>query len=748
MSSFEKICGDIRTHLQETAAPSAAMMTADQIFRKTVDFIHDENYTNAPSSASLENLAETPRLSGGVDFSDTNALESIINFVNGAIPETEFSMESGVGSRAHVVETVAKNVARILSGDTLSAAEQVGEGRVDPENKDLGALVGGSAWSEVYMDAQRSIATMESFGAGLDNINNDVRINVALSIMRAFKSLPDRMIARVADPDAIVKINVPEHEVYDLSKSRAATASERYGNHRHPLINMFRNPDPIDTTPKRVKLTKGTDDDLLADDYVKPDTKVNLFDKTHSSTAVGYDHRSYTDILSEGGKVLNLTVSLTNSGGDSATGNDVTESFIVPVGFLRGARYVQYPNASSSTKRTALVEATNVFTIRDATMTSAAAVNKVTGTTNMEGTFGIRISVNFTSELDLQTGDLHFSGSVTAKVEDDEGNAPTSSDTNAFAVHTGLTTHTGQVSITGYETEIYFSEENVRKASTAVRQRAIPFQFEIPVGKTFVVDVSLQQPEPSEVLDVISTVNDLGNTSRALGIMESTLNDVQARVGYEGPGNVPPAERISRDFPGGSLVLPYVVDETVDFATSNLKLMRESEISSDVHSKMTRTLLGVVAEVLSRSLYHTNLAGGEMVAFKLVAHNDVVNTVFAIPQYHEELQDAPEGGRMQRNSSYSIRLHNNARVDVYGVDFDSWKDKAIMFPVRDAKPADITSFATTRDRGTFVGAYTNSDGGQASKRFVVSSREITFPQSPAGATLEISNIDDAYPNLG
>ena len=747
MSSFEKICGDIRTHLQATAAPSATVMTADQVFQKTIEFIHDENYTNAPSTASLENLAETPRLSGGTDLSDTNALSSIIDFVNGALPEGEFSMESGVGSRAHVVETVAKNVARIVSGGTLSAAEQVGEGRVDPENKDLGALMGGAASADIYMDAQRSIATMESFGAGLDNINNDVRINVALSIMRAFKSLPDRMIARVADPDAIVKINIPEHEVYDLARSRAATAAERYGNHRHPMIDMFRNPSPIDTTPKKVLLPKGTDDDILADNYVKPDRRINIFDKTHSSTAVGYDHRSYTDILSEGGRIVNLTISVTGSAGTAATGDDTTESFIVPVGFLKGARFVQYPNSAGSTKRTALIEAKNVFAIRKTTMTSAAATQTLVGS-SVESTHAIRISVNLTAELDIQEGDLHLSGSATMAVTDDDGNAPTAAQTNATALNTAVTTHAAAVSITGYETEIYFSEENVRKASTAVRQRSIPYQFEIPVGRTFVVDVSLQQPEPAEVLDVISTVNDLGNTSRALRIMESTLSDVQSRIAYEEPGNVPPAERISRQFPGGSLVLPYVVNQGVDFATANLKLMRESEISSDVHSKMTRTLLGVVAEVLSRSLYHTNLGGGEMVAFKLVAHNDVVNTVFAIPQYHEELQDAPEGGRMQRNSSYSIRLHNNARVDVYGVDFDSWKDKAIMFPVRDAKPADITSFATTRDRGTFVGAYTNSDGGQASKRFVVSSREITFPQSPAGASLSIANIADAYPNLG
>lgn len=748
MINFNEIQSDLKAKIRERrfktddSDATEGFVTTKDILSKTAKYLSNQKDVFSDDQAAFEDFSEpSPKMSGSINFSEVSAQDDLIDFVESILPSNEFGLEHGTGSRMQVSETMSASIARIMSGGVKGIAEHVAYGRDDANFGTLGTLYGADAWADVYMDGQRSAAAIESFGPGMDMIQSDIRLNVGLSAMKAFKSLPDRVTARVADETNIVKVKIWEYEVYDLSKSRAATADERYGSHKHPLIDMFRNPDPLDTTPKKVEFKAAGDADIVADGFVVMDKTVNVFDKTFDSNAIGFDHKSYTDILSEGATIKNVLVQIHS---DEST--DITESFIIPIGdILRGARFVQQAN-TASTERTATVKAKNVFTVRKTTQTSAATVQTLVKAA-VEDTFAVRISLDLTGTLDIQKGDLHYSGSATMAVEDDEGNAPVAANTGATALATNLAKATSSITITGVESEIFFSESNVRKTTTAVRDTSRTLQFEIPVGKTVAVDIAMDQSEPTQVLDVISTVNDIGNTARALKIYESTLRTVATRVDYEKTGNVSAKDSLQNQYPAGSMAIPYVISTTVDFTKSDLELMRESEIASDVAALMKRSLLGIVSELLSKSLYHRSLAAGERPVFKLIAHNEVVNTVFAIPQYHEVFNSSPEGGRMQRNASYSIQLDNGTRIDVYGVDFDDWRKKAIMFPIRDADPAAITSFATTRDRGTYVGSYTNSEGGAAHRRFIVNSREIPFIQNPVGAVIQLDALNTIYKNL-
>ena len=733
--AFESFSQQVEASLRLNPG-NETLMNAKRVLTKTAEFLGSNNYvtTQAGGAAALENLEHAPKLNSSLNISsDSDVQGSIESYIQQVAPD--------VHKDPRRLSAMTKQIGRILAGDNASI-EHFGSERDDGSNRvPLFNLVGASAYASIARDAANAT---EAFGVDIDRISSDVRLNVALTVLRSFKSLTDRVLARIVEQDSVVTIKIPENEVYDLSKSGDPSAAVRYGGtHRQPMIALYRNADPVSTAPKKVIPDSDNDTgtvSVMVDESLAMGRIANLFDLTMDANRVGFQNVDYTDTIAEGGTVESIYVQVTKDNGEDP---DTVEVFKIDVRWLAASRFIMVGNASDSGDRQASIrhiDAKNL--ISGGLMANGAATVIFNGVTN----YFYRLTIDCTVKLNLKDGNVSASGSVMgAFAKKTDGTAPvedSAEETLAAAL---------SVELLSYDLNVYFSEENVRKATVAVRQNFRPHTFEIPAGRTAVVDVSLQQSSPEAAIDAVSTVNALGNSARAMDIYDSHLDMVAARNTYEDleAGGLPYQQTIARDYAAGSLVLPRVIKATINLAdeADEVAIMRESEKLSDLHARVRNRMLALIAQVNVKSLYPNVLDAGETPVWKVIGHSVLVDMLFGIDDYHNALNDAPEGGRKQAGSDYSMMLPNGTRLDIYKTDFTKVKDRFVAFPVRASNPEDITSFATIRDRGTFVGSFTRTDASLANKRFITNSREIPFVTNPVGVSVAVTGLSTYFPEL-
>lgn len=597
-------------------------------------------------------------------------------------------------------------------------------------------VTGTSAYGQVSTEAAAAVS-MEAFGRDIDKVSSDFRLTLALTVMKAYNSLLDRVFERIMEEENIITVKIPEIEVYDLEKARGATAAVRNGNHRVPMIDLYRNPAPVDTTPKKVVTLAANDTGDVAmllsgaPSKLKTGVTANLYDLAMDSSRPGHDQVDFTDLIAEGGSVSGVVIKVTN------TTTSVAELFTVSTAGFRMARYTTVGNSMDSGDRAAMFQLP--FVLKGDTDTDAGAT-----TVNIAALTGAHVEgmIDFVSQLNLKTSDISGNGSATAVPVMDDGGAVDGTTQTAFNLL--------KFEVVGYVPELRYSEENMRKSTTALRMNWRSEQFEIPPGRNVFVDFAMDQDSPDEVLSAVANVNAIGNSYRGLMIMLSVMGDVAAANALEEayPERFN-AYEVAKQYPAGSLSLPYVIEDTLDLTMGDaaIAVMRESERMTELHAALRARLTGLIAELQHKSLYHTNLDPGETPVFKVIAWAPLIDLLFAIPDYHAALHDAPDGGREQAGSNYSMMLPNGVRIDAYKTDFADLENKILVVPVRANKADDVTSFGTVRDRGTFVGRWIPSESGSARHRVVTNSREILYTTNPLGAMITVTNLDAAYPNF-
>lgn len=725
-AAYEAFCANLDKAAK--ADPSNAdFRTTQNIMQKSLAFLEDNAVVqHGGMSASLESFEAPVKLNSQINLDDT--MEAAIE---GLIEDTK-PKDATLTSQQKL--SLTKQIAAVVTGNASRMSHftydrgSEGAGRMS-----LDRVVSPMAYATIQTDANLAL---EAFGADIDNVSSDVRLAVTMTILRQYKSLADRVFARISETQNVVTIKVPENQVYDLSSASAADAATRNGNHLKPLVTLYRNADPVNTAPKKVIPLAANDTGtptVMLDTALKTGLEANLFDLSVDANKLGHSGTDFTDLIAEGGTVSHVYVEVTNSVGP------VVEVYKVPVGFSAGARFSQLTQTNDSGDRIATFKALGGAELTDGGTMSDGGTTAIFDTI---ADYTFRLNIDFSAKLNLKTGNVSGSGTVVGAFKANaDGSAP-----GAGSPEETLEA-TLSAKVIGYDLDVYFSEENVRKSTVAVRQNMAQHSFEIPPGRTAVVDISIQQSGAEGALDAVSTVNNLGNSARTLSIIDGTLTNVAARNAFEdAQGGYPEAQSISREYAAGSQVLPRVVTDTLDFSTeaANIAVMRESERMTEMHARVSSRILKLTAEVNNLSLYHNVLEPGETLVYKVVAHSKLVDLLFGIPNYHNALNDAPEGGRASAGADYSMMLANGIRLDIYKTDFDSWQNRIVGMPVRIANAEDLTSFGTLRDRGTYVGSYTVSAGSAANKRFVSNSREILFVSDPVAFDLTIANLNSIY----
>jgi hypothetical protein len=339
------------------------------------------------------------------------------------------------------------------------------------------------------------------------------------------------------------------------------------------------------------------------------------------------------------------------------------------------------------------------------------------------------LDVTFTADLNIKTSYVNGSGSISASLTTAlPGGVPA-------GVNTAFSLLTFQV--IGWTPYLFFSEENMRKTTGAVRMNWKELEFLIPVGRNFIVDYSLMGQEVGEdVTNVVSEVINVGNSARSVTIMTEVLSTVNARLQYElASGDNDYYNSTAQDYAAGTLSLPHVWVGQID--VSHAAVMRESERLSDLHSYVTSRLLALIADAHNKSMYCENFEPGERARYKVVTSGPIAEILFGIDQYWNTLDDKVS---VAKDSNYSLKLPNGTQLDIIKSNFEVFANTMIVVPVRDAKPDDVTSFGVVLDRGTFVGQYTPVQNGAANKRIVANSREILFPTNPLGFLITVLGL--------
>jgi hypothetical protein len=711
MTKFEQFRNDFMTQAAASSNKEDVAMVAE-IFSKTHLFLANENLATS-TRPGLESLSHIPKLV--VNSADTYAGISIAALEN-------FILSCKVPKESQV--TCAMEVARILSGANEDAAPFFDSGRVNAKQVPMNQVYGSRS---IAMVKGHAAAALESFGEYSDRVTSDSRLSVALTVLRAHRSLIDRVMPRKAAEDPVVIIKIPSPEVYNLDLSQNPVAGVRYAANRQPLIELYRDPTMVNTQPQQIVAKKANDNGspalLLADGIVAAGQKANLFDLTLNANTIGYQGVDWTDLVSDGGAVDSVLITVTQTvPGSPAT--VTTETFSFSTRYLRNAQFTTQTNVQDSGDRAANIRS-------KWNLTAGAVQSNGQASVIFAGFTGVNalMELTFNANLNIKTSYVDGNGSI----------ATTLATTLPGGVPTAVNTTFGQLTfeVAGWAPYLFFSEENMRKTSAAVRMNYKEQEFLIPVGRNYIVDYSLMGQEVGEeVTNVVSEVISIGNSARSINIINDTMVSVNTRLTYESANpDIDYYNSVATDYAAGTLSLPHIYIGELNVNLS--AVMRESERLSDLHSYITSRLTALIADGHNKSMYTENFEAGERARYKVITSGPIAEVLFGIKQYWNTLDDKAE---VAEKSDYSLKLPNGTQLDIIKSNFEYFANTMLVIPVRDAKPDDVTSFGLILDRGTFVGQYTPVSNGAANKRIVANSREILFPTNPLGFKITVTGL--------
>lgn len=695
------------------AASKQDGIDCQKIFDETNVFLKQHNVCAA--GAALEKLDQIGlQFNLGVETVNDVGLEHIIDLVDATC-----KLSSPENKQAVVLQIV-----RTLSGTNDDRSALFGTNRQTEGLIPMSEIAGRFAANSITSMYKSDMGAMESFGIDMDRIQTDSRLNIAVTILRAQKSLLERVLPRVTVESAVLNIRVPSPEVYDLMASQSPSSAVRNSQQtRTPFIKLYKNPSVANTAPQSIVplAVNDTNDVLLQDGVIKVGSRANLWDLAAVANKPQYSNFDFTDLVSEGGMVQSVFVQASRTVGGTTT----TELFEIPAKFLATSYFVgTSTNIVDSADRIANLKL--ITTLNSASTTSTGA--STTLLSAYAAPAEIQLTVGLTANLNLKSADISANGGIQTSLVATDGT------TIASAIATDYSGLSFQ--IVGYQPDLQYSEENLRKMSLAVRMNARQISWEIPVGRMIAVDYSLGQQTPEEVLQIVSATTSIGNDDRGLVVIRSKLEDTYARVQYElANPQIGYYDQLAYSYAAGTLSLPYVVEGEIDF--SDVANMRESERLSDIHSRLKSFVLGAVADIHNQSLFQHNLDPNERTVFKIITSTLIRDLLFDIPQYHNALKDIAQTAT---NADFSMDLPNGDRLDVVGTNFEEYTGLMLMFPIREAKPTDVTSFASIKDAGTFVAQYTPVSNGAANKRVVTSSRELPYVTNPVGALFTIKSL--------
>jgi len=727
--AFEQFVAELKQHGIETNDVSLQEQNAIAMtYQSTIEFLVDNNLVPGEQLR-----AETTAM---------EALNKPITQMNDAITLAEIGPESinalvqRVGVPDHMRAAACKDIAFIISNESIRdygthmANDNTELTGVVTANQYLGPI----AMSNVNANVKYA---SEAFGADMDKLHTDVRLNITISLMRFQKNLIDRLINRKASPSNVVQFIVPYAEVYDLEKAGNDASSVREGSHKVPMIDLHKTPSKAGGQLKTIEVLKSNDSDgvLTADDRIIFGKSVNLFDLALDSSKIGYDHIDRSDLVSEGAMMdtIYMQAFLYVDG----AGGDITEIVPINVKGRSGSRFTMQNNGKDSADRVCLVQ--EDFFVDDATLklegTAATALAAITGDAQ------IKLNLNVSGFLNLKTSAAHATGSVEAELVTESGEAAEGSASDAFD---NLT-----FTLIDYKLAAKYSEENMRKTTTAVTASTRPMSYEIPTGASTVVDYSLQQNRPADILDIVTQAimiqSDYKHITNILEIMDQVYDRNQAESDL---GSIFQSiqRRINYDFAAGMKVNPIVLKQTMDIDTI-VTTVESGRSLGDVRTAVEKYLIEIFAKLYSDSLYQNALPAGEAPRFRVLTSGPLKDAILNVPHYHDHLN---RNSKLTDNNEteFTYVLPNGTILEIFTTNWDTFTDQILIIPFRTNDPESELNFGQNADRGTFVANFAPTTNNATIRRIATNTRESVIPTNPVAIRLTVSNVSAVFSGMG
>lgn len=586
----------------------------------------------------------------------------------------------------------------------------------------LSRVVGRSAASNIGRSS--NTVGLEAFGDDINRLNTDDRLTMNLIIMRPWDNIMDKALARVSESSPVVTVRIPSPEAYDWAKTQetGSTVDSRFGSNTYKLRDLYRNPTPVNSAPKKIIAKTANDTNSVlwnsTTTHYKTGVDVSLMDLSLDSSVITHAHVDRTDLVADGGTLDSVIISI-------KPGTDPAEYFKLSTRSMDTAMFVISPSSKTSGQRQVILDCMLPITseTKEFDGSSSAVATALTDAK-------IMANIRITATLDIKTGLLQASGTVNLKLLGIDG----------AAVSGGTQTYFGTLvaSVVAYSADLYFDEENQRKANLAIWMNYYELQFVVPRSRIYFTEYALTQDIDENAVAATSSVVALGNGRRGLDIVVNALNDISKALAFaEDNPEIASVNRIDEQGFAASLVKPTVVHTVLDFDQEDVNTMNESTRLVEIHGRFRARFLSMATQLFAKSLMLNQYKGGETPVIKAWVHSSIADLVIGITDYHPDLKDQASTAT---GADYSMVLPNGYRLDVIKSNLDCLQQRIYAVPVIESDMASVLSAASIRDCGTVTTNYTPTNYGATVRRVATTTREIVMMSNYVGLMLEVKGL--------
>jgi len=589
----------------------------------------------------------------------------------------------------------------------------------------------------------------EAFGASMDVVLPDVRLAMTVNLLKPHKGIMSRLIHRHTLAGSVIQYVIHADEFYDLTKSQNQSGDVRNSyDHRLPIVSLYRNPNPVQMqlvpiVPMKDKDTDPTNPKLVADGVMMFGARVNMFDLTLDPTKIGYNNYNYTDLVSEGVILDKVYFDLTYT---PEGGSEITERMVVDVSAAKKSRLVMPAQVNDSGERA--TQLTVSVKMNKDTKTSGGAATAIFSTIDPAGNDIVELKIFVSTEINLKTAVAFAIANMTAMARTANGSPVTE------AVRT--LANSIKISPVGYSLDAKFSDENMRKVNMAVRTQTYTAHYELPQGKSIVVDFSMQQAVAEHVLNTGQEVQAIGIDHRNLQMFLKLMRHVhdQSRMEANDPNyrNANDGATLNTAFVSGQRVNPTVMMGSIQL--SKVVNIRSSDMLGDIRQYVDAYLTKMISILHFRSLYVQQLNNGEIPTYKVLTSGPIIECLLSIPHIHNhQMPQGMDAERIYQKKEIGepvefVRiLPSGVRLECISTTFDYMQDKIMIIPFHAADPASDLSFAHNWDGGQFVSTYTPVDTNQVNKRMYMNNREMPVPLCPSGLLITVQDLETILPDI-
>lgn len=566
----------------------------------------------------------------------------------------------------------------------------------------------------------------EAFGANMDRLLSDARMNIAVALLRFHKSALNRIAHRRPRATIQVEYEIPYAQFYSLEKSQNDDSKIRNGReHKTIILDLYRNPVPVSQKLTPIVPLKDNDknDSLVRNGVIAPAKSVNLMDLALDANRPKHAHTDMTDLVSDAVTMNQVYITLTN-------GTD-TEVIALDTGATRLLALAE--NFDASDRAGTFNRHIKLY---KGYKTIHGADSELLDTLDQDDCIVATISFHVTCR--LKTADVKGFGTVDLTAHGANGTTPV----KAAALLTGADRI--NASIEGYSINAFFSEENLRKSNIMFRTDKYKRAYEIPCGTNYMIDYAMGQQLEEFAMSMVTEGMSIGMDDRAIDLFEDNARLVYDRLKSEEHDDThltDNLQRINFEYVSGTRVNPWVYQDVIDL--SKVESIRDSDFMSDVRQYVDTRLTRILSLNHMNTLYPQQLEPGEKVTYKVIASRVVIENLFNPPHIHNNISQLEDKGEADGQViEFARELTSGVVLHCISLPWDRMRDKILIMPFRPNFPDSELNYCHNWDYGTFLAHYTPQQNQGVNKRIYMNAREIPVITNPSLTTITVTNFDD------